>query len=81
MPPTHRAFAFRYSDFAAKAEQPITRFYNPDEDIGLGLTWQRFQDTRAVLGRELKGIEGNLLVEMLRRAADRGLGLFVILTA
>ncbi len=55
MPPTHRAFAFRFSAFEAE-RGPIEQYYDAREDIGLGLTWQRYQDTRAVLGRELAGV-------------------------
>ncbi|MBK7862672.1 MAG: hypothetical protein IPJ65_29500 [Archangiaceae bacterium] len=102
MPMSHRAFAFRYTAFAAelkplveagdagaltrfidahrtelrepdhgepvfsewarqvepgdvqtRAKLALTRYYDPRADLGLGLIWQRFQDTRAVLGRAL----------------------------
>lgn len=70
MPPSHRAYAFRYSAFAAElkpklnaralegaaAAEALARYYDPGEDLGLGLSWQRFYDTKAVLGRELPGL-------------------------
>jgi hypothetical protein len=103
MPPSHHAFAFRFSAYEAAKTEPIERFYDATDDIGLGLVWQRFQDTRAVLGRELTAdryvqseadvlaaiarvepmvpIEGDLLMRMLRSAADRRLGLIVFIRA
>jgi len=99
VPPSHHAFAFRYSAYEAE-RGPLERYYDASADIGLGLTWQRYQDTRAVLGRALGPgyvqseaevlaaiarvepmvpIEGDLLLKMLRAAAERQLGLYVLI--